>query len=208
MKKTCLFAILAALVLGGNVLQAQQPAAATAGPHKVGLIDMAHVFKNYKKFEALRNDLKAEIEKSDGQAKAMAAQIKKTQAEMKNFKEGSPEFAARERELAKLAADFEAFRKVAQRDFLRKEAEIYKTVYLEVSETVKLYAQYKKYTLIMRFNREGVGEKQNPPEVLQSMNKQVVYFEPGNDITNDVLNYLNNKYAGGQAQGNSGTSRN
>ena len=36
------------------------PAAKEAAsiPHKVGLIDMAHVFKHYKKFEMLREELK------------------------------------------------------------------------------------------------------------------------------------------------------
>jgi outer membrane protein len=50
-------------------------AAKSAGesvPHMVGLIDMAHVFKQYKKFDFLREDLKAQIGQSEGQAKEMA----------------------------------------------------------------------------------------------------------------------------------------
>ena len=47
---------------------AAAPAAASNLPHKVGLIDMAHVFKNYKKFEALREDLKIEISESENKA--------------------------------------------------------------------------------------------------------------------------------------------
>ncbi len=93
-----------------------------------------------------------------------------------------------------MASDFEAFRKVAQRDFLRKEAEIYKTVYLEVSDAVKLYAQHYKYAVILRFNREDIQTSSNPEEVLQSMNRQVVYFYAKDDITESVLQYLNKKY--------------
>src|SRR5690606_23117048 len=76
----------------------------TATGAKIGLIDMAHVFKNYKKFEVLRNDLKAEIEKSDQEAQTMAAQIKSTQKRMQEFKEGSPEYIKLETELAQQAS--------------------------------------------------------------------------------------------------------
>jgi outer membrane protein len=172
---------------------AQAQAAAATAP-KIGLIDMAYVFKNYKKFEVLRNDLKAEIEKSDQQAKAMAARIKDTTDRMKTFKEGSPEYLTLEKELAQQASEFEAFRKVAQRDFLRKEADIYKTVYLEVSDAVKLYAQHYNYSLIMRFSREEVADSGDPQRILQSMNRQIVHFLPENDVTETVLRYMNQRY--------------
>ena len=162
--------------------------------HKVGLIDMAHVFKNYKKFNVLRDDLKAEITESDQQAQAKAEQIKKLQEEMKTLKEGSPDFLAREQQLAKLTSEFETFRKVAQRDFLRKESQIYKTIYLEVTDAVRKYAEYYKYTLIMRFSREELESADNPQDVIRSMNRNVVYFLPDDDITLSVLDYLNREY--------------
>jgi outer membrane protein len=179
-------------MVSGNTISAQDAAA----PTRVGLIDMAHVFKNYEKFKTLRDDLKNEITASDNQAKAMATRIKTVQDQLKTFNEGSPEFLEKEKELAKQASDFEAFRKVAQRDFLRKEAEIYKTVYLEVADAVKLYAQHYKYAVVLRFNREDIQTSSNPEEVLQSMNRQVVYFYAKDDITESVLQYLNKKYIG------------
>ena len=60
---------------------AQAPAASTEG-HRIGLIDMAHVFQNYKKFESLRNNLQAEIEKSDAEAKKLVDRMQKMQTEM------------------------------------------------------------------------------------------------------------------------------
>ncbi len=194
MKKLVLRSVVVALAFGsmvsGNTVSAQD----AATPSRVGLIDMAYVFKNYEKFKTLRDDLKTEIQGSDTQAKNMATKIKTVQEQLKTFNEGSPEFLTKEKELAQLASDFEAFRKVAQRDFLRKEAEIYKTVYLEVSDAVKLYAQHYKYAVILRFNREDIQTSSNPEEVLQSMNRQVVYFYAKDDITESVLQYLNKKY--------------
>lgn len=161
--------------------------------HKVGLIDMAHVFKNYEKFTALREELKAEIQQSDTKAKAMAEQIQAVQKEMQDFKQGSPEYLAREKQLAQAASDFEAFRKVAQRDFLRKESRIYHTIYMEVTDTVKKYAKIYNYTLIMRFNRESL-DTDDPKKLIQGMNRQVVFHRADDDITLSVLDYLNRNY--------------
>ncbi len=171
-----------------------QQTAEPALPHKVGVIDMAYLFKNYKKFETLREDLKVEIQKSDQDAKRKAEQIKGLQEQMKQFKEGTPEYLDFEKRLAGSVAEFETFRKVAQRDFLRKESQVYKQVYLEVLDAVKAYAQHYKYTLIVRFNREDLASVDNPQQVLERMNQQVVFFRPSDDVTERVLRYLNSQY--------------
>ena len=70
MKKLILSLLALAVITATSTTTVQaQTAAATTG-HRIGLIDMAHVFQNYKKFEALRTDLQAEITKSDAEAKS------------------------------------------------------------------------------------------------------------------------------------------
>ena len=189
--------------LGSQGAFAQNAPAAAAATHKVGLIDMAHVFKNYKKFEALRDELKSEIEQADREAQSKAAHVKKKQEELKSspFKPGSPEYNSLESEITQLVAEFENFRRVSQREFLAKEAKVYKTIYLEATDAVSLYAKYYKYTLVLRFNREKIQDAQDPKEILNSMNHQVVYHTPEDDITLSVLKYLNDRYAPATATG-------
>jgi molecular chaperone GrpE len=86
-------------------------AAATNIPHKVGLIDMAFVFKNYKKFESLREDLKVEIASSEEQAKEMQKEIVEYQQKLKDLKEGGAEYTKLEQQAVKKAAEFENFRR-------------------------------------------------------------------------------------------------
>jgi len=185
--------LVAGITLSG-VARGQNPQGQAEIPHKVGLIDMAHVFKNYKKFDALREDLKAEIAKSDEVAKQQAEKIKSLQAQLKEFKEGTPDYAAVEKQFLKATSDFETFRKSQQREFLRKESQIYKTIYLEVSDVVQKYATKFDYTLVIRFNREDPDTSENPQEVMQRMNRQVVYYRANDDITESVLDYLNRSY--------------
>jgi len=178
-----------------SVARSENPGSTASAPGKIGLIDMAHVFKNYDKFKSLREDLKAEIVQSDQKAKNMARQVQALQVEMKKFKEGAPNYLSREKKLVRLVSEFETFRKVEQRRFLRREAEIYKTVYLEVTDAVRKYAEYYKYALVIRFNSRGLETVANPAEVIKSMNRQVVYHRNENNITKPVLDYLNRSYA-------------
>lgn len=171
-----------------------KPAAAPSNlPHKVGLIDMAHVFKKYKKFEELREDLKTEIAASEEIAKAKQQELQELQNNMKKLTEGSKEFTKAEQELVKKAAEFETFRRNASRDFLKKESQIYLQVYNETSEAVKKYADFYKYTLVIRFNREEL-DTENPQNLLAGMNRQVVYHKEEDDITISVLDYLNRRH--------------
>lgn len=202
MKRTiigaCALALIAGvLTLSGNAWsqskEAPGAASAPSSPHKVGLIDMAHVFKNYKKFEALREELKEEISASEEKAKAMQAELAEMQKAMKGLTEGGPEYTKAEQAVVKKAADFETFRRAASRDFLKKESQIYLQVYNETSAAVKKYADYHKYTLVIRFNREEL-DTENPQNLLQGMNRQVVYHHEEDDITLSVLDFLNRRY--------------
>ena len=204
MKKVIVSASVIALLAGvlaltGNAWSQQgkekEPvAAATATniPHKVGLIDMEFVFKNYKKFETLREDLKVEITQSEDQAKDMQKEIVELQQKLKELKEGGAEYTKLEQLAVKKAAEFENFRRQMSREFLKKESQIYLQVYNEVSRMVEKYATHFNYTLIIRFNREDL-DTENPQALLQGMNRQVVYYRANEDITTPVLESLNKR---------------
>jgi outer membrane protein len=98
-----------------------------------------------------------------------------------------------EKEFAQKKSDFEAFRAVAQRDFMRKEAQIYKTVYLEVVDAVRKYAYHYQYSLIMRFNSEKL-DASDPQKLIQGLQRPVIYHRSEDDITASVIDYLNRNY--------------
>jgi outer membrane protein len=165
-------------------------------PHKIGLIDMAQVFKDYKRFESLRNDLKEELESTEAKGKELADKIQAVQNELKSgvFKDGSQEFIARETQLSKLTAEFQTFRAVSQKEFLRKESKIYATVYKEVEDAIQKYCKAYKYTLILRFSREELNGD-DPQKLIAGLQRQVVHFRPEDDLTDSVVDFLNNQYA-------------
>ncbi len=199
MKKLMICSVAAVMAAGTffstRDLLGQAPAAAAKpAMHQVGLIDMAHVFKNYEKFKTSTAALQEQIKTADEQAKKQFEQMKVMQEKMSQLQQGSPDYSALENQLIQAQAKLESFKKKSQLDFLRAEADIYKTVYLEVQQAVQQYAGVYKYTLIMRFNRNPVEDAENPQAIIQSMNRQVVYYRGEDDLTDPILNYLNDRY--------------
>ncbi len=203
--KNLVVAFVAALAVSSVVAVLAQdsakPAAAAAKdttPHRVGLVDMAEVFQGYKKFEDLRAELSAEIEKSDAEAKIMVEKMQKMQLAMQESKlaPGSPEYELAEKQLLDAKGEFEAFRAATQRKLARRESEMFKVIYADTTTMVKKYAEYAKYTIVVRFDRKDIDENTQPSEAVQRMNKQVVYYRADDDITDVVLSTLNKQYGG------------
>ncbi len=162
-------------------------------PHKIGLIDMGRVFKEYKKFEALREDWKAELQTNEESAKQLATKVQAVVEQMKTYKAGSPEFAKLEKQQGQLTLEFETFRKNSQRTLMQKEADIYKTVYLEAMEVVEKTAKHFNYTLVMRFNSESI-EGEDLQKLQIGLNRVIVYHQAEDDLSDGVIGYLNRQY--------------
>jgi len=201
-KKFSLWTTAALLAFGMLVAVPASAQDEAAAPHQIGLIDLAHIFKNYDKFKDQTTGLEAAAKDAEAKAQAMLQQMKDVQAQMQGLAPGSPDYNAKESTLIELQTKLQAFRQVEQRDIVRKQAEVYKKIYMEVQEAVGQYAKYYKYTLIIRFNRAQVAEAGDPQGIIQSMNRQVVYFQSQDDLTDPILNFLNDKYHKASASNN------
>ncbi|MFV0446262.1 MAG: OmpH family outer membrane protein [Planctomycetaceae bacterium] len=188
--------LLTATQTRGQAGNAQAGSARTARPHQIGLIDMAYVFNNYEKFKALQEGIRAGLKGTQDEAQKIIEQMKAQGERIKSgeIKKDSPEYRDIEAKLISAQAQLEAMGKVAQADNLRKEAEIYRQVYLEVQDTIRIYADHYGYTLIIRFDRESVADASDPQQVLQRLTRQVVYHRGEDDLTMVILNQLNRQY--------------
>jgi len=175
---------------------AKAPAAKDNTPHRIGLVDMAEVFQGYKKFEDMRAELQAEIEKSDAEAKLMVERMQKMQQQMIETKlaPGSDQYEQGEKALLDAKGEFEAFRAAMQRKLARRESEMFKVIYADTTSMVKKYAEFAKFTVVIRFDRKDIDDDTPPSEAVQRMNKQIVYHRTDDDITKVVLDTLNKQY--------------
>ena len=199
----------------GGTKKSSAPAAAAAQaeiPHKIALIDMGRVFKEYKKIEVLKEDWKSEFQVNEDNAKKLTAQVQQVIEQMKELKPGSTDYIKLEKQQTDLAAKLGAFKQTAQRELLRKEADLLKTVYLETMEVVEKMAVKYGYTLVMRFNSDTFeGEDMSKMQLV--MNRVIVYHQTDDDLTDGVINHLNRRFDAGQpkaasGQGAGGTRKN
>ncbi len=190
--------LLAVLFTATPTMGQQGTAAAPARqarPHQVGLIDMAYVFNNYDKFKALQQGVQDDLKVAKTKAQASIDEIKKLSEQLSEIKSDSPDAQRIERDIIRMQAELEAFGRVTQNSNLKREAEIYRQIYLEVQDAIKTYADHYGYTLIIRFDRESVAESTDPQQVLQRLTRQVVHYRSEDDLTLVILKYLNQSYA-------------
>ena len=192
------FVATAGLLVAVNTASAQNQTTA----HQVGLIDMAHIFKNYEKFKAETEGLQAAAQQAEAKAQAMVAKMKEVQGQMQGLTAGTPDYNAKEATLIELQTRLQAFQQVERRAIVRKQAEVYKKIYVEVQTAVSMYAKHYNYTLIMRFNREDLAAAGDPQKIIQGMNRQVVWHRPQDDLTDPILQYLNDEYRKQASAGN------
>lgn len=169
-------------------------------PHKIGLIDINYLFNHYEKFTMMREELQAEAKDEEGKMRSEVERLQSMQKQLKDFENGSKDFLNKEREITELTVKLQSEQKVLQGQFLRKEAKIHQTVYQEVTDMVEKFCEKRKYTLILKFNREEMNGD-DPREVQFVLQKQVVYSRPEDDITEVVLKVMNDRYqpaAGGK----------
>ena len=198
MKKIILTA-LAALMLS-TVAQAQNTTNQPTPPHRIGLIDMAEVFQKYDKFMYLREQMQAEITKSEAELKIKGERFQKLQSELQKQQVGGAAYESYEKQILDQKGDIESFRAATTRRLARRESEMFKVIYTDVSKAVAQYAAFYKFDHVMRFNSKNVVEGMNPQEAVATMNKTFIYSKPENDITGPLLKYLNKTYrdSGGQ----------
>lgn len=166
----------------------------------IGTVDLEAVFKGYEK-------VKAQAEEFNAAAMAKKKDLMKIQTEMAQEAEmlgklapGSDDFKKRENHITELKAKMEAGREQAEREFSAREAESMATLYKEIQVMVQKIAETRRFNYIVRVSNQPITGS-NPNSVMAAMSNTMVYSDPRNDITADVVHNLNKWYAavGGRA---------
>jgi len=176
--------------------QGAKPAPPT--PPTVGTIDMGEVFKGYDKVKASAAEFKTAVMKRQGELMQVMTQMKAESEELAKLRVGSEDYKKHESKITDLKVKSEAGRETAEREFALREAEMMATLYKEIQSMVARVATHRGMTYILRVANDPVVGT-DPNSAMRAIERSVVYADPKNDITKDVINYLNYEYkaAGG-----------
>jgi outer membrane protein len=168
-------------------------APASPVPPVIGTVDLDAVFKNYEKvkvsseeFRAAAMSRKNDLMKIQAEAQAEAEMLAK-------YNPGTDDYKKHENKVTELKANYEAKREQAERDFAAREAEAMATLYKEIQAMVARVAKWRKMTYVVKVSNQPISGG-NPNSVMAAMANTMVYADPSNDITNDVVYNLNRMY--------------
>jgi Skp family chaperone for outer membrane proteins len=180
---------------------AQPQARAAAGQAlpgtRIALLDVNRIFKSHERFKAAMEGMKHNVEAAETQVRNDRNAITKLGEDLQLLKKGTPDYKALEEELTKRQADLQVAVQLKKNEFVQREAENYNAVYQEILQETNYFCRENAIDVVLRFNGESVDVEQ-PNSVLSFINRQVVWNNPGLDITDQILQRLNGR-AGGAA---------
>ena len=169
--------------------QAQQ-----AGASPVAVCDIAKVFAEYQRAKDLTkrlNDKKGELENEDGRRKNA---LEALQAELEGFRPGSEQHTKTMEKMEQVIVEREVWMKVEQGALLRQNATLTKEMYEELRTALAELAQQRGIVQILQLESGELGGR-NPQEMMaQMINKKVLYSSPTIDLTDTILQKLNEAY--------------
>jgi len=162
-------------------------------PPVVGTVDLDSVFKNYEKVKVSSEEFKAAAMSKKGDLMKIQAEAQQEAELLAKLTPGTDDFKKHENRVTELKARYEAGREQAEREFASREAEAMATLYKEIQAMVARVAQWRKMTYIVKVSNQPISGS-NPNSVMAAMANTMVYADPRNDITNDVVFNLNRLY--------------
>src|SRR5262249_55333654 len=162
-------------------------------PPVVGTIDVGSVFKNYEKFKVASKEFNAAMLARKNELMKIMAEAQEEAQLMSKLTPGTEDFTKPENRVTELKAKHEAGREQAQREFALRDAENVATIYKEVQAMVTRIAKWRKMNYVFKISNQPIAGT-DPSSVMNAIQSTVVFADPANDITNDVIYNLNRLY--------------
>jgi Skp family chaperone for outer membrane proteins len=168
------------------------PVAARPSGTNVAVIDVGQIFDKHPQFQAQMMGLKKQVEDLDAFMRNEQKRMLQMRDDLQAFTPGSPQYKAKEEEMARLQSDLNVKMALQRKEFVEKEARVYFETYNEVYEIVASVADRNGIGLVLRFNSEDM-KAEDRGSVLNGVNRAVV-FQRNLNITKMVVDEVQRRY--------------
>jgi Skp family chaperone for outer membrane proteins len=174
------------------------PRPAVGGQHPMGgvaLIDLGFILKNHAGFIQRSEEFRQQWEGRETDIKGKQDDARKLAMKLNDFQKGSKEYKQLEEEVAKRTAELQLEINRTKKQFQESEAKLFYDAYKQIYNEVRLHCEQNNIMMVIKFNGEPPNPD-NPEEIGSEMfNKQVLYYNPGVDITPAILARLKGQLA-------------
>jgi Skp family chaperone for outer membrane proteins len=203
-ERTVWIGIVAATLMVTTIMVAGSRAAdkpAAAVPTKVAVVDMSFVFDSYDRSKDEQQDLRKKQEEAEGKLKQMRDRVEALKAELENFNPDSKDYVKRHEELLKLTIEFDVYRRVQVENVATEMRVLYEEIYGEMITAVEAVAKEHGLDLVL-YKDEVKILKDDKLDIVRDkiLQRKVLYSDKTVDLTDAVLQHLNQQFKIKQAQ--------
>jgi Skp family chaperone for outer membrane proteins len=159
----------------------------------IGSIDMDVVFKNYVKVRRSQEAQKAALDAARKRLAKLQADVESSRARMQRLGPDSAEYRAAEDRLTALKGRAESEREAAQRDLARLQARESARLLEEIQQVIAAVAGDKGLDYVVKVEGKLPADA-DPNQVSSAWKGSVLYANPRNDITEEVVRELNLRF--------------
>ena len=159
----------------------------------IGSIDIDAVFKGYQKTQEATKRLQSEVNLRREELTNLERETRQEMQKLQNVASGSGEYKKKESRITELKTNMEAAREQAQREFTTREAQIMGAIFEDIQDTISSVAKAKGLNYVVKASPK-LRLDPDTNEVTTALGRSVLYADPRNDVTEEVLRELNQKY--------------
>ena len=131
------------------------------------------------------DDMKAYVQEVEAWVKSERDAIGAMAEKLKEYQSGSQDYKDLETEVAKRQSNLQVQMQLKRKELMLQEAKIYHNIYTEIQQEVESVAAARGFIIVLRYNGDEV-DREDPENVLRDINKSVIWFNRGVDITDEV----------------------
>ena len=162
---------------------------------KIGFVDLKKVFRDYKKVSVMEEKIRQETEVEVAKIKSLNEEAKQLKEEIPLYKAGSKLRENKEKRLTDLAFEVKYLEAKSNHYLSERLKKSLENVYREVSVEIEKYAQMNNYFIILSVSEpDFMGNQTAEALRAQIITRNVLYWEKKNDITNLIIQRLNEAY--------------
>jgi RNA polymerase sigma factor (sigma-70 family) len=158
----------------------------------IGSIDIDAVVERYEKAKLSRKEYSAALQARKNELMRIMSEAQEEAQMLSKLAPGTEDYRKHENKVTQLKAQHEAGREQAERAFAQRQAKAMATLYNEIQEAVAAQAKAKGLTYVVKVS-PGPRADSEPNDVSTALNRSVVYADPRNDLTEEVIRDLNRR---------------
>jgi Skp family chaperone for outer membrane proteins len=171
-------------------LARQAMAQGAPNAQNIAVIDIGKILKADEKFKRQMADLQAEVAATENQLRADAKVVEGLVQQQKTFAPGTPDYTRLDAEITQRSADLQVKKNLKNKELVERQSKMLLGAYLEVQDAVREFSKRYNIGLVIQYDSAEINPA-DPQAILSGAHRQIVFVNPGLDITQDILTMLN-----------------